>query len=191
MVFLRYIYTQAEFACQALVVDHVAGFRFYCFWDGVLPKKKTQTRHKHIQNVPLCNTLHIHHNLQYPSAAAFTAHPSTQSNYTHIYIYITRIHGIHRSVRGIHVSVHPSPRSKNFMNFRPKKRLKGAYTSKEPLTGTQVSLGLVNELDECKSSGGSIWQSFDVNALYLQRWAPQHTKSNTRTLNFFKFVQRI
>lgn len=30
-VFLRYMYNQAEFACGALVVDHVAGFRFYCF----------------------------------------------------------------------------------------------------------------------------------------------------------------
>jgi len=54
------------------------------------------------------------------------------------------------------------------MNFSPKKGKK-RYTSKEPLTGTLVSLGLVNELDECKSSGGSIWQSLDVNALYLQR----------------------
>lgn len=108
-----------------------------------------------------------------------SVHPKQLLYY--IYIYITCIHGIHRSVHGIHVSAHPSfhssicqpslihpTRSMNFLEL-PKKRLKKAYTSKEPLTGTLVSLGLVNELDECKSSGGSIWQSFDVDALYLQR----------------------
>ena len=129
-VFLRYIYNQAEFACQALVVDHVAGFRFYCFWDGVLPKKKLK---QGTNTYKMC-----HFAILYKFTVIFSIHPRQPSQHirpskatTHIYIYIY-IHYMypwHPSIRlrGIHVSAHPSPRSKNFMNFRPKKTAKNVH----------------------------------------------------------------
>lgn len=83
-----------------------------CGWLSLLlslrrsPTQKTlaQTHTK----VPLCNTLQIHQNLQHPSAAAFTAHPSIQSNYYIIYIYIHYMHPWHPSIRPWHPCKCPS-----------------------------------------------------------------------------------
>lgn len=80
-------------------------------------QKKAQTRHKHTQNVPLCNTLQIHHNLQHPSAAAFTAHPSIQSNYV---IYVHSTHPWHPSIRPWHPCKCPSiSKEQEFHELQP------------------------------------------------------------------------
>ena len=120
-------------------------------------KKKTSNKAQKHTKVQLCNTLQIkfiqiHHNLQHPSVAAFHPQHIRPSKATYIYIF----HPWHPSIRPckcpsiycIHSSIcqpsliHP----KRVQEFH-EQRIKTAYTSKEPLTGTLVralSMNLTN-----------------------------------------------